>query len=250
MSVNFISVTLAPGAHATDVTSSTAQREKSLMRRGQFAVTKTSDVLSMAYAAARHGAACNHVRDARSDASGIIRKRDARWTHEHELDARVQHQVRAAVAADQDQPGAAVADREVDEIAAIGRDRRHGDMQEFAARLVQIFEPQLRRGFRRAQFEAEFSGASIDLGERVASLGQAEVEGAEHDEIERRRSLAEAESRPAENLVGRFTDPDVVRVERVAHAVDALVLAERDAFPHRKVRYGLARVGAIGGRRV
>src|SRR5262245_64700836 len=93
-------------------------------------------------------------------------------------------------------------------------------MQELADQLVQVFEPQLRRGFGRAQFEAELGGAPIDLGERPAPLGEAEVESGEHDEIERRPGLAEAEGRPAENLVRRFADPDVVRVERVAHRVE------------------------------
>src|SRR5215510_1680649 len=107
--------------------------------------------------------------------SACIRHGDARGTHEYELRARGHPHVGAAVAAEKQESGPAIGHRQVDERAAIGRDRLHRDVKEFSDRLVDVLQPEERPCLAGALLQAKLGGAVIDLRKRWALASETKV---------------------------------------------------------------------------
>jgi hypothetical protein len=64
---------------------------------------------------------------------------------------------------------------QVDEIAAVGRDRPHRHVQEFADRLVQILEPQVRRGFGGTELKTQLQRPPVEIAQRPAPFFLAQL---------------------------------------------------------------------------
>lgn len=81
---------------------------------------------------------------------------------EHEADGRGHDEVGARFAADEEEPGTAVADDEANQIA---RKRLRRDVKKFAERLVKVLKPQLRRDLGGTKLQTEPRGAAVDFGQ-------------------------------------------------------------------------------------
>src|SRR5262245_15282143 len=137
----------------------------------------------------------------KSSGLGNVRHLSGARAHEHEHDVACDDEVGLRAAAQQRQSGAAVRQREIDELAAVGALRLHRDVEELADRLIQVLQPQLRPDFLGAQLEAEPDGAVMNVGE-FAALAEAERRDRQQDEIELLVFAGKRERRPAENFIG------------------------------------------------